>query len=207
MDEDQIYDDYLEETKQYIFPACRYWRDGEVLGDNLEIFINLTYGDPEVIVGVTEEDGHWVATIQKDGVEQEKKFLIEEVEVPLGGDFPYSQYPSERLEEDTTEMSPNTPLELPDLPPAEETDMVTEVSDIPDSDDSGDVQVESGEDNVDIDYGTELKSEGSIEDIPDDSITIVVSEDGYSLNRFYGDYLSLEDLGLVENLEGYVTEY
>lgn len=207
MDEDQIYDDYLKESKKYRFPACRYWRDGEVLGDNLEIFINLTYGDPEVIVGVTEEDGYWVATIQKEGVEQEKKFPIEDVEVPLEADFPYSQYPSERLDEDTVQMNPSTPLELPDLPPAEETDMVPEASDIPDSDDSGDVQVDSGEDNVDIDYGTELKSEGSIEDIPDDSITIVVGEDGYSLNRFYGDYLSLEDLGLVENLEGYVTEY
>jgi len=207
MDEDQIYDDYLEESKQYEFPACRYWRDGEVLGDNLEIFINLAYGDPEVVVGVTEEGDHWTAVIQKEGVEQEKKFLVKEVEVPLGSDFPYSEYPSDTLEEETVPMGPDTPVELPDIPPAEETQMETEPSVIPDVDDSGDVQVESGEDNIDVDFGTDLKSEGSIDDIPDESILLALDSEGYSINSFYGEYISLEDLGLVESPDGYVTEY
>lgn len=167
MDEDQIYDDYLLESKEYTFPAYRYWKNGEVLGDNLDVFLNVVYGDPEVI-GVTEEDDHWVANIIKEGEEQEKKFLVTEYEVGEDGVYPYSEYPTDEVEEAETEMTPFEPPTLPDIPPAEETPMEPDESVLPDIDDSEDTQVISGEDNIEIDYGEDLKSEGSIEDIPED---------------------------------------
>lgn len=167
MDEDQIYDDYLLESKEYTFPAHRYWKNGEVLGDNLDVFLNVVYGDPEVI-GVTEEDDHWVANITKEGEEQEKKFLVTEYEVGDDGVYPYSEYPTDEVEEAETEMTPFEPPTLPDIPPAEETPMEPDESVLPDTDDSEDTQVISGEDNIEIDYGEDLKSEGSIEDIPED---------------------------------------
>ena len=177
MDEDQIYDDYLEQSSENMFPAYRYWRDGEIIGDTLDIFISVNYGDPEVI-GVYEEDDHWVVTIQKDGVEQEKKFLMMELEVPEGGIFIGSEHPSDDEIEVETDMSPGVPAELPDIPSEGETPMEPGTSVLPDIDDSADVQVDSGEDNVEVDLGVDLESEGSIEDLIIGQLDILLDSDG-----------------------------
>lgn len=206
MDEDQIYDDYLEESKKYLFPACRYWVDGQVVGDNLDVFINYTFGDPEEIVGTTEEDGYWVTLIIKEGVEQEKKYPITEVGVLEGEEFPFTEYPTDTPEDIDTPMEPSVPEELPDIPETDETTMEDQPTELPDIDDSEDIQVESGEDNIEFEF-EDPESEGSIDNIPEGAVEITIDEDGYALNRFNDEYISPEDLELVYDEEGYIIEY
>lgn len=167
MDEDKIDEEYLVESREYQFPAYRYWKDGEILGDNLDIFLAVEYGDPEVI-GVIPEDDHWVAQIFKDGVEQEKKFIMVEYEVGPDGLLPYSEYPSDLPTESETDMAPTPPSNIPDAPAGDETAMTEEPSDIPDVDDSQDVQVESGEDGEHVVEGFEDQPDKEFEQLPEE---------------------------------------
>jgi len=93
------------ENSESTFPAYRYWKDGELLGDNFDIYISVVYGDPEVL-GVTQAEDYWIAVITKEGVVQEKKFFSEDYVLSEGETPPFSDYP--RKTSEYLEVFPNT---------------------------------------------------------------------------------------------------
>lgn len=100
-------EDHIFSEQEYNFPPYRYWLDGEIIGDNFDVFITVEYGSPEVI-GVRPEDDHWIVEITKDGEHQTKEFFATEYRLTEGEIPPFSQEPivEEIITTDTMEDAP-----------------------------------------------------------------------------------------------------
>ena len=186
------------ENSESTFPAYRYWKDGELLGDNFDIYISVVYGDPEVL-GVTQAEDYWVAEVVKDGVHQEKKFFSQDYFLAEGETPPYSEHP-QRVEE-YVEKEPEAPTT--ETQPVGEDGVVAPVIPpevvLPPEQDTGDIIVGSGN-GPEVDYGVPLESltEDEVIEEPEPEYIEVDTET---------EYIDPDSLMLVVGEDGYITEY
>lgn len=168
MDENVAYEEYESERLNNEFPAYRYWKNGVVVGDNLDVFFEVQFGNAE-IVGTYPEEELWVVTIEQEGSLREVSYKLNEYEVVDGEEPPYSELPEEYIEEYETSMGEAPDIVPEELPTDGEVGMVPDESEEIVVDDSEDVQVDNGDNGIEILPEPEPESAGSIEDLPEET--------------------------------------